>query len=115
MQSVDPRAKDGMVRRIGVVGWSDGPWLALQAVNPWKGWGSVIVNLQVSSDILLRPCSSPTGLVGPIGSDLESGRQVHDNGGEGFSKVIDQHPEEDAKCLKFTRLRIQGLYQNKQQ
>ena len=33
------------------------------------------------------------------GSDSESGRQVHGNGCEGFSKVIDQHPEEDAKCL----------------
>ena len=32
---------------------------------------------------------------------------------EGFGEVIDQHPEEDAKCLRFTRLRIRGLYQNK--
>ena len=37
VESVDPRAKDGTARRIGVVGWSDGPWLALRAVNPWKG------------------------------------------------------------------------------
>ena len=54
-----------------------------------------------------------TGLVGLIGSDPESGRQVHGNGCEGFGEAIDQHPEEDAKCLQFTRLRIQGLYQNK--
>ena len=37
VESVDPRAKDGTARKIGVVGWSDGPWLALRAVNPWKG------------------------------------------------------------------------------
>ena len=37
VESVDPRVKDGTARRIGVVGWSDGPWLALRAVNPWKG------------------------------------------------------------------------------
>ena len=64
---------------------------------------------------LLRPCPSPTGPVGPIGSDPESGGQVHGNGCEGFGEVIDQHPEEDAKCLQFTRLRIGSLYQNKLQ
>ena len=65
--------------------------------------------------LLLRPCLSPTGPVGPIRSDPESGRQVHGNGCEGFSEVIDLlFPEEDAKCLQFTRLRI-GLYRNKLQ
>ena len=61
---------------------------------------------------MLRPCSSPTGLVGPIGSNPESSKQVHGEGYEGSGKVIDQHPEEDAS-LQFTRLRIWGLYQNK--
>ena len=51
-------------------------------------------------------CSSPTGPVGPIGSDPESGRQVDSKGCEGFGEVINQHSEEDAKCLQFTRLRI---------
>ena len=64
---------------------------------------------------LLRPCLSPTGPVGLIGSDAESDGQVHGNGCEGFGEVIDQHPEEDAKGLRFTRLRIWGLYQNKLQ
>ena len=61
---------------------------------------------------VLQPCLSPTGPVGPIGSDLESDRQVHSKGCECFSEVIDQHPEEDAKCLRFTRLRIRSLYRN---
>ena len=64
-------------------------------------------------EALLRPCLSPTGPVGLIGSDPESGRQVHGNGCEGFGEVIDQHPEEDAKCLQFTRLRIRSLYRVK--
>ena len=46
--------------------------------------------------------------MGPFRSDPESGGQVHGNGCEGFGKVIDQCPEEDVKCLRFTRLRIQG-------
>ena len=50
-------------------------------------------------DGLLWPCSSPTGPVGPIGSDLESGGQVHGKGCEGFGEVIDQQSEEDTKCL----------------
>ena len=62
---------------------------------------------------VLRPCLSPTSPVGPIGSDPESGGQLHGNRCEGFGEVIDQHPEEDAKCLRFTRLRIRGLYRNK--
>ena len=49
---------------------------------------------------LLRLCSSPTGPVGLIRSNLESGRrQVHSKGCKGFGKGIDQHPEEDTKCL----------------
>ena len=55
---------------------------------------------------MFQPCSSPTGPIGPIGSDPEFSRQVNSKGCEGFSKVINQHPEEDAKCLQFTRLRI---------
>ena len=62
---------------------------------------------------VLRPCLGPTSPIGPIGSDPESGGQVHGNGCEGFGEVIDQRPEEDAKCLRFTRLRIRSLYQNK--
>ena len=62
---------------------------------------------------LLRPCLSPTSPVGPIGSDPESDGQVHGNRCEGFGEVIDQRPEEDAKCLRFTRLRIRSLYRNK--
>ena len=57
------------------------------------------MNLQLSSDILLRPCLSPTGPIGPIGSNMESDELVHGKGVEGFGEVIDQHPEEDAKCL----------------
>ena len=72
-----------------------------------------MANLQLSSDILLRPCLSPTSPVGPIGSDPESDGQVHGNRCEGFGEVIDQRPEEDAKCLRFTRLRIRSLYRNK--
>ena len=53
----------------------------------------------VFDNFVLQPYSSPTGPVGPIGSDLESGRQVHGKGGEGLGKVIDQCPEEDTKCL----------------
>ena len=66
-------------------------------------------------NFVLQPYSSPTGPVGPIGSDPESGGQLYGKGGEGFGEVIDQCPEEDAKCLQFTRLRIRGLYRNKQQ
>ena len=71
------------------------------------------IHKSIFNALLLWLCSSPTGPVGLIGSDPESGGQVHGNGCEGFSKVIDQHPEEDAKCLQFTRLRIWDLYQNK--
>ena len=62
---------------------------------------------------LLQPCLSPTSLVGPIGSDPESDGQVRGNGCEGFGEVINQCPEEDAKCLRFTRLRVRSLYRNK--
>ena len=62
---------------------------------------------------MLRPCLSPTSPVGPIGSDPESDGQVHGNRCEGFGEVIDQRPEEDTKCLQFTRLRIRSLYRVK--
>ena len=65
--------------------------------------------------LVLRPCLSLTGPAGPIGSELESDGQVHGKGCDGFGEVIDQHPEEDTKCLQFTRLRIRGLYRNKLQ
>ena len=80
-------------------------------------WNGVIVHQIVVNSLwprqlscLLWPCSSPIGLVGLIGSDLESGGQVHGDGCEGFSEVINQCPEEGAKCLLFTRLRIRGSY-----
>ena len=68
---------------------------------PISGIQNVLAVLGVLADsgTLLWPCLSPTGPVGLIGSDLESGGQVHGNGCEGFGEVIDQHPEEDAKCL----------------
>ena len=64
---------------------------------------------------LLQPCASPTGLMCPVRFNPKSSRQVHGKGVKAlaFSKVIDQHLEEDAKCLQFIRLRIWGLYQNK--
>ena len=76
------------------------------------GDDSAIGEMQLWAKVLW-PCPSPTGPVGPIGSDPESGGQVHGNGCEGFGKVIDQRPEEDTKCLQFTRLRIRSLYRNK--
>ena len=39
-----------------------------------------------------RSCRSDRVQSGAVG-------QVHGNGCEGFGEVIDQHPEEDAKCL----------------
>ena len=54
-----------------------------------------------------------TSLTSPVRSDPKSGGQVYSKGCEGFSKVIDQHPEEDTKYLQFTGLKIWGLYWNK--
>ena len=48
------------------------------------------------SVITMHKSASPTS---PVVSNLESSWQVHGKGCEGFNKVIDQHPEEDTKCL----------------
>ena len=73
------------------------------SVAPWT--------TAASASVMAVPKSSRSGRSDQ--SDQESDRQVHGNGCEGFGEVIDQRPEEDAKCLRFTRLRIRGLYRNK--
>ena len=98
LQPTDYTAVIGKCVDVAESSDNDGPHHVLQPASPFA---------------VLRPCLSPTSPVGPIGSDPESDGQVHGNRCEGFGEVIDQHPEEDAKCLRFTRLRIRSLYRNK--
>ena len=75
----------------------------------WRCWRHPFRYFTTSQEaagrvVLLRPCLSPTGPVGPIGSDPKSGGQAHGNGCEGFGEVIDQ---------PWRRRQVPSIYQTK--